>query len=482
VTLLGRLDARGDLAAFSAGVGLTAAAVLAGGQFGTTFGLGVVLSLTFFAGATACFLLAPHVAVAVTIPLFVSIPALKVFVGFWVGPVKDGVTLAAALAAVLHVLQRDGRRTLEQTDKIVLGGIAAIAILYVLNVGGLYSDSWHSDAWLQGVRLTVEPLLLLLAGLLLPQPRTTMRWAAVSLVVTGCVVAAYGLFQQYVGDHWLADHGYSYELQLRRVGDQLRSFGTLDDSFAYAAFLFLALVAVIFWMRRSWLSWACGLLIGAGIAASFVRTAPAVAGALLALWLVRAGRTAAGVMLLGATVAIGLAVTFAAAPVTATESKTVRAGPSAYLTLNGRTSVWATIFEKESKVPFGQGVGAVGTASVRAKIGVTEISGSPGHSKEGTRAVDSGYFAAVADVGIAGLAFLLLLCVRMVVVALRATRGLSATAGWLCLGYLTVLLLDALARDSFTGFPTAYIALLVTGITLAVAREDAHGSPAAAAR
>ncbi len=481
MNVLGRLDARGDLSTLSVGVGLTAAAVLAGGHYGTTLGLGVVVMLALFAGATACFLLAPHVAVAVTIPLFVSIPALKVFVGFWVGPVKDGVTIAAALAAVLHVLQRDGRRTLEQTDRIVLGAIAAIAVLYVLNVGGLYSDSWHGGAWLHGVRLTIEPLLLLLAGLLLPQPRNTMRWTAASLVVTGCIVAAYGLFQQYVGDHWLADRGYSYELQLRRIGDQLRSFGTLDDSFAYAAFLFFALVAVLFWMRRSWLSWACGLLIGAGIAASFVRTASAVAGALLALWLVRAGRTAAGVILLGATVAIGLAVTFAATPVTATESKTVKAGQSTYLTLNGRTSVWATIFEKESRIPFGQGVGAVGTASARAQIGVTEISGRPGE-KEGTRAVDSGYFAAVADVGIAGLAFLLLLFVRMVTLAGRATRIPGGRAGWLGLGFLTVLLLDGLARDSFTAFPTAFIGFLLVGISLAAAREEALEHPAAAAR
>ena len=479
---LGRLDARGDLGALFVGAGLTAAAVLAGSRYGTTFGLGVVLVLTFFAATTACFLAAPHVAVALTIPLFAFTPTLKVFAGYWIGPAKDGVTLAAALAAALHVLQRDGRRPLEQVDRIVLGSVAAIVVLYVLNVGGLYGEEWHGAEWLHGLRLTVEPLLLLLAGLLLPQPRKMMTWGAASLVVTGCIVAAYGLFQQVVGDHWLADHGYSYEQQLRRIGRQLRSFGTLDDSFAYAAFLFLALVAVLFWMRRSWLSLSCGLLIALGIAASVVRTASAVAAALIALWLVRAGRTAAGIILFGATIAIGLSLALVGAPANATESKTVRAGPSTFITLNGRTSVWATIFEDESRIPFGQGVGAVGTGSVRAKIGVTEISGSPGHTKEGTHAVDSGYFAAVADVGIAGLAFLLLLLARMATLAKRATRIPGATAGWLCLGFLTVLMLDALTRDSFTGFPTAYIGLLLVGITLAAAGEEAPERSAAPAR
>ncbi|HEU0304879.1 MAG TPA: hypothetical protein VFR32_09900 [Gaiellaceae bacterium] len=473
--LTGRLDARGDLTTMLAGIGLTAVAVLGASRYGTAFGLGVTLALVLFVAMTVCFLAAPHVAFAVAIPLFAFIPALKIFAGYWVGPVKDGVTLAAALATALHVLQRDGRRTLERTDGLVLGAVSVLVLLYVLNLGGLSTDSWHGDEWLHGVRLTVEPLLLLLAGLLLPQPRRTMKWVAASLVVTGCIVAAYGLFQQVVGDHWLADHGYSYEQQLRRIGRQLRSFGTLDDSFAYAAFLFLALVAVVFWMRRSWLSWACAILIAVGITASIVRTAAAVASALLALWLVRAGQMAAGVILMAATLAMGLALGLTAAPATATEAKTVRAGPSTYLTLNGRTSAWATIFEDESKIPLGQGVGAVGTASLRAKIGITEVSGSPGHSKEGSKAVDSGYLAVVADVGIAGLVFLLLLFVRMAALAQRAARAPGGgTAGWLCLGCLTVLLLDALTRDSFTGFPIAYIGFLLVGVTLAVARDEAH--------
>lgn len=467
---LGRLDARGELPTLLIGSGMTAVAVLGATRYGAAAGLASILALALFAASTACFLAAPHVAVAITIPLFAFIPAIKVLGALWVGPAKDAVTLSAALAVALHVMQKEGRRTLEHTDRLVLGAIALLVSLYVLNAGGLSSDSWHGEQWLHGVRLTMEPLLLLLVGLLLPRSAKTMRWAATSVIATGCVVAAYGIAQQVVGSARLVGLGYAYDQQLKTIGTHLRSFGTLDDSFAYATFLFLALVTIIFWMRRGALAWVCGLLIGLGIAVSFVQTAAVVACALLALWLVRSDHTAAGVILFAAALAAGVALAVTAAP--ATQSKTVRAGPSTYLTLNGRTSVWGTVFADETRVPLGLGVGTVGRASLRAQIGVTDVSGSPGQSTAGQIAVDSGYFAAVADVGLAGLAALLLLLSRLVVLARRATPVPGDVAGWLCLGYLTVLLLDAGTRDSFTGFPTAYLGFLLVGIALAVARKE----------
>jgi hypothetical protein len=324
-----------------------------------------------------------------------------------------------------------------------------------------------------------EPLILLLAGLLLPGPRRTLSWAATSLVATGCAVAAYGLFQQVAGPGWLLDVGYSFNQHVDMLHELLRSFGTLDDAFAYAFVLFLALVTTVFWMRRRALAWACGLLIAAGIAVSFVQTAVVVASALLALWLIRSGRTAAGVMIFAAALVSGVVLAVAAAP-TAVESKTVQAGPSTYLTLNGRTTVWATIFDDHTKIPLGQGVGTVGRASLRAQIGITDVSGSAGHSRRGQIAVDSGYFAAVADVGVVGLAILLLLYGRIFVLARQATRLPGDVAGWLCLGYLTVVMLDALTRDSFTGFPTAYLAFLLIGLALAVGREERDAARAAA--
>jgi hypothetical protein len=467
---LGRLDARSELPALVVGTGMTAVVVLGSTRYGAGVGLASILALALFVATTICFLAAPHLAVAITIPLFAVIPVAKVLVASGVGPVKDAVTLSAALATALHVLQKEGRQTLDRIDRVVLAAIGLLVALYVLNAGGLYSESWHGDQWLQGVRLVTEPLILLLAGLLLPRPTRTVAWAAASLVATGCVVALVGITQQLVGAGRLVGFGYSYDQQLTTIGGFFRSFGTLDDAFAYAAFLFLALVTVVFWMRRGALAVACGALIGVGIGVSFVQTAAVILGALLALWMVRAGHTAAGFILFAAAACAVVALTIATAP--ATQSRTVRAGPSTYLTLNGRTSVWATVFADESKVPLGLGVGAVGRAAERAQRGISDVSGSPDQPKVGQIAVDSGYFAAVADIGIVGFAALLLLLLRLLVLARRATKVPGNVAGWLCMGYLTVMILDASTRDSFTGFPNAYLGYLLVGITLAATREE----------
>lgn len=433
---------------------------------------------SLFLATAACFLVAPHVGVAAAVPLFAAVPALKVLVSPQVGPSKDAVALAAVLAACVYVVSREGSRTLERTDRIVLGCLLCLLVLYFLNAGALYSASWHGAQWLQGLRLAGEPMLLLGAGLLLPRPRRTIRWAAASLVASACVVASYGILQQVVGSARLVTYGYSYDEQLRTIGSYLRSFGTLDDPFAYATFLLLGLATVLFWMRRGPVAVGCAVLISLGIVVSFVQTAAVVVGALVALAMIRAGKGTAGLFLLAAA---GIAaLTLALAASTATETQTVRAGPSTYLTLNGRTSVWSGIFADREKLPFGLGVGEVGRASDRARIGISDISGSPGESGGGQVAVDSGYLAVVADIGLAGLAVLVLLTGRLVVLARRAALMPGAVAGWLCLGYLAILLLDAATRDSFSAFPNAYLGFLLVGVTLAAAREEepAGGAPA----
>jgi len=54
----------------------------------------------------------------------------------------------------------------------------------------------------------------------------------------------------------------------------------------------------------------------------------------------------------------------------------------------------------------------------------------------------------------------------------------------LAVGFLVVILLDAVTRDSFTGFPTAFLGMLLIGITLAAAHEieEAAEQPASPAR
>jgi hypothetical protein len=84
-------------------------------------------------------------------------------------------------------------------------------------------------------------------------------------------------------------------------------------------------------------------------------------------------------------------------------------------------------------------------------------------------------------VGIAGLAVLLALLSRLLVLARNAARR-GHEAGWFALAVLIVLMLDAVTRSSFTGFPTAFVGLLLLGLALAVASEEGQTSSTPARR
>ncbi|HEX6702186.1 MAG TPA: hypothetical protein VF101_15770 [Gaiellaceae bacterium] len=428
-------------------------------RMGAEIGFGLVLLVTLFMASVLGFLVAPHVMFALTIPLFALIPAAKLFVSPKVGPVKDLVSLAAiiAAAAVFSVERRPGRRHVLPDNKVLVA-VAFILGLYMVNVGG-----GHDIAWAQGVRLIGEPLLLLVAGFILVDPRRTLRYAIPSLVATACFEATYGLFQQVVGPWWLRGWGYSFAHQLRTYNGHLRSFGTFDETFAYTAFLLFGLVAVIFWMRRGPLAAACGTLLTAGIVVGFVRTAILIFVALVGLWIGRKGNLTSALLVVAAAIAAAFAILVTSAGGSETTKYESR---SSSLTLNGRTSAWKAALGDPSTWPLGRGVGIVGTAAQRA-----EVSLAPGASS-GTqaRAVDSGYLATIADVGFIGLAVLLALLGRLIGLATAAIRA-RRDAGWFALGLITVIMIDAVTRASFTGFPTAFLALPLIGVALASAKQ-----------
>jgi hypothetical protein len=459
---------KADLPFIAAGFAMTAFLALAATQVGEGLSLALIVVLTLFFAMVTAFVVAPHIAIALTIPTFALIPMLKVLVFPWIGPLKDMITLAAICAAAVLVVQRSSQGRAQKGDFWVAATTALFATLYLVNVGGLDWDL----AWSHGVRLALEPLALLLVGLTLGNARRTLRWAMGSLVATAVFVAGIGLLQQLVGEWALYDLGYSYRVQLRTVDGHLRSFGTLDEPFAYAAFLLLALVALLMWFRRSVLTLSAGAVITAGLVFSFVRTALVVVLALGALWLARKGYTATSVFLMGVAAVSALVILFASS--TATETRTVRTGTSGFLTVNGRTEAWR-LFLNDPKVWFlGHGVGKVGTAAERATYKVTQ------DPSEASRqiAIDSGYFAAIADVGLLGLAAMLAILGRVILLGRRfAARG--SPAGWLALGLVAVLMIDAVTRASFTGFPTAFLALLLAGLAVGAAIE---GDPEAAAQ
>ena len=465
---------RVDLFTFGIGGILTLALTLGSVHRQTRLDVGVFAALVLYLVLVAAWLLAPHVMVGLSIPIFAFLPTAKVFVSPVLGPVKDVITLAAGGAVLVTVLQRDRRRG-TRVDPLVTMLVVAFGGLYVFNLGGNLTTGGHGIAWAQGVRLVGEPLILLLAGLSLRDPRRTLDVAMMMLVGTGVLVAVYGIYQQYLGPARLVGLGYSYSHEVREISGHLRSFGTLDDPFAYAAFLAQALAGAVFWMRRGPLKASVILVLLIGMSTSLVRSAILVCVALAALWLLQLRKGTLGFILIAASAAAGLSFLLATAG--ASETHTVRAGPNQYVTLNGRTTVWATVFSKPSRVPFGLGVGKVGTAAARAKLSVIT---DPRAAQTKTLAVDSGYFATVADVGLVGFLVFATLLTRLAAMGVAATRR-AGPAGWLALAWLAAVLLDAVTRESFTGFPTAFLGFLLIGIALAApgpSGSSSRGEPA----
>jgi hypothetical protein len=433
-----------------------------------------------FAAAAVLFAQRPHIAFAAIIPFFAFTPMLKVFVDERIGAVKDLIVLAAAVAAAAVFLQRRTDSTRGVADTAVLVIVAFIATMYVLNVGGnLAGGNAYGSAWFHGVRLRLEPLLLFVAALVLADPRRSLRFAAISTIATACVVSVYGLMQQVLGEQRLVELGYEYGSELRTIEGQLRSFGTFDTPFTYAAFLTLALGITLLWPLRTSVRLTALSLIVAGLAVSFVRTTAVIAVALLALWIAQRGYRRAAVLLTAIAIVAGL-VLFSS--LESRTTRTVQANPSLYLTLNGRTTIWQEhLGDNYAAWLVGDGVGAAGTAATRAG----EASASPNIEPDAELgyAVDSGYFVTILDVGVVGLALLLLLLGRVALVGIRAaSRG--EAAGWVALAAVITTIFTALTAEIFTDFPNAYVAMLLLGLAYATAsgETEAGGLPRARAR
>lgn len=453
---------RDEFPAFAAGAFATLVVIAASTRVGEPLSLAALVGLGVFFLVVLAFIAVPHISIATMIPLFVVLPSLKVLLVPWIGPLKDVIGVAAIAAGATIVVQQASAGRKLPGDFWITVLVGFLIALYMINLGGgLERDL----AWAHGVRLFSEPLLLLLVGMTLKNPRRTLGWAMASLIATACVVAVIGVLQQVVGPARLVELGYEYDIHVRFVGDRLRSFGTLDEPFAYAAFLLFGLAAVMMWMRRGLLAAVAGSIISIGLLFSFVRSAGMVIVALAALWLAKHGRMVTAGFL---TAIVLVAAVVLILGEQAEQRRTVRGGDSVYITINGRTEAWKVVFDDPWDLPLGKGVGEVGTAAERATFSISRTA-DEARQHEGS-VVDSGYFATVADIGLVGLAALLFLLGRLVMLGYRATR-VGERIGWLTLSFLAILLLDAVTRESFSGFPTAFLGLLIVGLTLAAAVE-----------
>src|SRR5437870_4575303 len=273
-----------DVLTAATGAFLTLSSILAVGRYGPGTGLGLTIGACVFLVLVSGFVLLPHLSVAGTIFYFALLPTLKVFVSGLLGGTKDVISLAAAAAALVLVVQRRAGRAPARMDRAVLVLLALVGMLYLFDIGGnLSGQSRYGLAWFHGVRLFAEPVSLLLVGLSLRDPRRTFRWAATALAVTAVVVASYGMFQQVLGINRLMSIGYTYGAEVRQIGPRLRSFGTLEEPFSYAGFLLLAAAVVALRERLRPRSVAILSFISLGLLFSYVRTAAVIVVALVGL-------------------------------------------------------------------------------------------------------------------------------------------------------------------------------------------------------
>jgi hypothetical protein len=408
---------------------------------------------------------------ALVIVGFAVQPALKFYVSDAFGPVKDVAVLVSIAAVAATILRRrfglrDTTSRLRRPDPVLIVAVLAFIALYAINIGG---D--HDINWANGARLVVEAFSLLLLGYLGPVTERAWPWVIRSVIAMAIIESTVGLAQQVIGvDRLVGVFGYVYGAQVRQVaGGALRSFGTLDDPFNYAALVLLGfIVATQSRLPRRW-KLPLLALIGAGVVVSFDRTDIVLLVLAIGLWLARENLRVAAAALVAVTFLLaGLYVLSSSAAPGSNESQL-----SVLLSLNGRVDAWSIVLAQPDKLLGGDGVGTTGTGLARSQVSgvLPTVRFGPAASAASTQGgnaqnLDSSYLATLADVGLVGLALLLFIAGRAVTLGSRAAV-LGSSAGWTALGTVGLLFLDSTTRTSLTAFPFGYVCLYVLGAALA---------------
>lgn len=417
------------------------------------------------------------------IPLLVVVgfalqPALKFYLSDGFGPTKDVAVVVAIAALPASFLRRRWGLQVSaarqpSVDIPLVAAVLAFIALYTINPAG---D--HGTEWADGARLVIESFALALVGYLGPTPQRTWRWGVIAVLVMAALESVVGIAQQFIGVNRLVNNfGYLYGEQVRQVaGGALRSFGTLDDPFNYAALVLLGFIVAIHVRLPRMLKPPLVALLGIGVLVSFDRTDIVLMTLAVAMWMGRRRLSVAaiGVVVVTALVAAAYVGTSEIQPATGNTG-----AASTLLSLNGRLGAWGTVLADPANLLGGAGVGVTGAGAARSQVnGVV----ATGHSRSGVApnplpsnalsTLDSTYLATVSDVGVVGLMLLLFMAGRMIHLAWRACR-VGSSAGWVALGVIALLLLDATTRSSLTAFPFGYIGLYVFGASLAAAQTEA---------
>ncbi len=429
----------------------------------------ILLAVVVLGAAGAAVLVArPWLAPWGLVFLFGTTAELRLRVSEVLGVSKDAYVGLLLGVAVLAVLRGRSSFVGRLPPVTVWAPLAALLVLYALDLGGA-----HGASWVFGTRLLVEPVLLLLIGLTSVHPGATLRHLVAAMTVFMPLQAVLAWVQQAAGaDALVYSWGYEYGSQVRPTSDGgLRTSGSFEEPFALAAQAVLAAcVALTVATRRQaavlWLS------VVAVLGATQVRTALLQLGVLGLLLLLRRGQVqaaAVSVVALGAAAVLvgGLFLT----------SSTVPGGPERplLLTLNGRFDAWAVAYEGPATLAQGNGVGAVGAGSTRADGGLVASAPAYDPNQEsrprfaGDPAfIDSSWGQVLSDVGLAGVV-LLVLWVAAYACWLRPYAHRGTPAAWLALALIAVSVLDWFSRTTLASYPTGFSTFYYLGIATAAA-------------
>src|SRR5687767_5297555 len=114
----------------------TLAAVLATQRIGETLTLALLVALLVFFAFAVGFIAAPHVTIAIAIPVFALLSALKILFLPSIGPLKDLISIAAVAAGAALVVKANSTRERVPNDFWLGMLVVAIATLYLINLGG----------------------------------------------------------------------------------------------------------------------------------------------------------------------------------------------------------------------------------------------------------------------------------------------------------------------------------------------------------
>lgn len=287
------------------------------------------------------------------------------------------------------------------------------------------------------------------------------------LVATGIVTAVYGLAQQGIGAVRLNQMGYEYNTVIRFSGSYLRSFSTFIQPFPFALFLmFVLLVAVPHALDqprrlRSRLLWAASPVMGLALVFTFVRAAWLGLGVGLLLLGLRRYRQ----LLLPLPIVL-IAVLFLPASVS-----------SAAFSAESSAQRFATWEENVAQVvdhPLGVGIGASGSAAVRAAA-----DDDVRQQEELLLLPDNYYFKVLYDLGVVGLWLFVLVLSAIYGTARRLTEsahGADATLAWAFLGVVAGAAAASFTANLFEIFPVDLLFWTLTGV-VTLGGDDRAATP-----